>query len=250
MTAKSDEYERKIAKEIDKINGITAIRPATSVHYSDVKVTKGNSIAWVEVKMNVTDNLINTRFRYDGKWSSTNIGNGATFMVSRLNKSEISKEFIKNLSKYIQVSESDIIIPTTKSSITNKNSPSRDSFKKFFKENGKYSFAGRKTQYIYKESNLDVADIVINHYGSGKQEHADYIQIGDNFYRLSHNNNPLNVSNKVPLISGTGSFNVRVSFPGLGYEIQPEVKFYKSSFVESKYSLHPGTKKLNPFFAL
>jgi hypothetical protein len=250
MSVKSDRHERLVAEEIDKINGIVATRPPASVHYSDVKVKRGNSTAWVEVKMNVTDNLINTRFSYDKNWSSTNTGEGATFLVSKLNKSQISKKFIKNLSEYIQIPESDIIIPTTKVSMNNKNAPSKEAFKKFFKEMGEYSFAGKKTQYIYKEFNLDVANVAIKHYGSGKEESADYIQIGDNFYRLSKSKNPLNLNNKVPLISGTGSLNVRVGFRSWGYEIQPEVKFDKSGLVESKYSLYPGTKKLNPFFAL
>jgi hypothetical protein len=250
MSPKSDAHERAIAEEIDKINGITATRPSASVHYSDVKVKKGNSTAWVEVKMYVTDNLINTRFSYDKKWSSTNTGSGAIFIVSKLNKSKTSKEFIKNLSEYIKIPESDIIIPTTQSAMSDKNAPSKEAFKKFFKEMGEYSFAGKRTQYIYKESNLDVADILIKHCTTGKEESADYIQIGDNFYRLSNTKNPLNVNTKVPIISGTGYFNVRVSFPSWGYEIQPEVKFYKSGFIESKYSVYPGTKKLNPFFVL
>ena len=88
MSAKSDRHEKIIAEEIDKINGIVATRPPASVHYSDVKVKKGNSTAWVEVKMNITDNIINTRFYYeDGEWLSSNSGNGTKALLELANKS-------------------------------------------------------------------------------------------------------------------------------------------------------------------
>jgi len=55
----------------------------------------------------------------------------------------------------------------------------------------------------------------------------------------------MGVPNSVPLLSGTGPFKMRIGMRSKYYEVQPEVKITKMP--SSKYSLMPGTSKLNPF---
>ena len=246
MSAKSDRHEKIIAEEIDKINGIVATRPPASVHYSDVKVKKGNSTAWVEVKMNITDNIINTRFYYeDGEWLSSNSGNGTKALLELANKSNELKNFIDQISSFSNIAKDKIIIPTTKSGLRKENAVPYTTIKSFF--------STKPTAYILPKKNIDVSDIAKKHYSSGKTESAEYIQIGDNFFRLSSTDDPLSLGKKIHILNSMGEFGVRVSIRSSSsafYEIQPEVKFTKIGFKESEYSFLPNTKKLNPFFAL
>ena len=72
MSAASDKYEHDVAKNIDKIPGVKAVRPSVDTSYADVKVTYKQVTSWVEVKMNHTDNLSNPRVFYaNGRWQTT-----------------------------------------------------------------------------------------------------------------------------------------------------------------------------------
>ena len=55
MSAASDLFESNIAKAINSIKGMTAIRPSADTALSDVKITKFNNKpvdrVWVEVKI-------------------------------------------------------------------------------------------------------------------------------------------------------------------------------------------------------
>jgi len=71
MSASSDKYEKDVSDYLDGIDGVTAQRPKVSTKYADVLVNFGRNKTWVEVKMNHTDNLGNTRVSYvDGKWTA------------------------------------------------------------------------------------------------------------------------------------------------------------------------------------
>ncbi len=73
------------------------------------------------------------------------------------------------------------------------------------------------------------------------------MQAGDDFYRIS-NRNPLKLTNRIPLLKGMGSLRVRIAMRkprDQYYEVQAEIKIAKMP--ESKYSIAPDTKKINPF---
>ena len=84
------------------------------------------------------------------------------------------------------------------------------------------------------------------HYLKGKTEPAHYMQAGDDFYRIG-NNNPLQLSENIPILSGNGDFKFRIGLRHTKqwYELQPEIKIKHMPY--SQYSVHPQTKKLNPF---
>jgi hypothetical protein len=256
MTAKFDRYEILIAEEINKIKGLTAIRPASNVHYSDVKITKNGKTSFVEVKMEDSKGqypqIVNTRFNYNitlpGKWGSTNPGAAAEFMVDKLNSSTITKNIVKELSQFIKIPLDKLKIPTTFGNLKKYAdvSPSKEQIKKFFSDGG--GIRGR--QYIFEIKNIDMSELAKLHYMTGKTFPADYIQLGDNFFRMNEHDT-FNLKH-VPMLNGKGNLLVRFSILNSKnyYEIQPEAKFNKNSIVKSQYSFHPGTKKLNPFFSL
>jgi hypothetical protein len=99
-------------------------------------------------------------------------------------------------------------------------------------------------RYIIKVEDLNLGEIITNHYIKGKREPAHYMQAGDDFYMIS-NKNPLGLTHSIPLLSGRGNFNMRVSTRTNYYEVQAELKI--KSMPDSGYSIMPGTKKLNPF---
>ena len=72
MSAKSDQFEKDVAKSIDTIAGIKASRPSVGTEYPDVLLEYNKKKTWLEVKMNHTDNLSNPRVFYkNGIWSTT-----------------------------------------------------------------------------------------------------------------------------------------------------------------------------------
>jgi hypothetical protein len=80
----------------------------------------------------------------------------------------------------------------------------------------------------------------------GKAVSAHYIQAADDFYMIG-NENPLNLPEDIPLLSGIGDFKFRIGLRHTNqwYELQPEIKIKKMPF--SPYSIKPGTNKKNPF---
>ena len=75
-STKSDIYEYSIADSIAKYAASNKLpwkaeRPKVGTNYSDVRVKTDTDTAWIEVKMNVTDQLGTPRFFYkDSKWQS------------------------------------------------------------------------------------------------------------------------------------------------------------------------------------
>jgi hypothetical protein len=238
MSAASDKYEKDVADAINKMPGLTAIRPIGDTAYADVKVTYNNITSWLEVKMNHTDNLANPRmFFKNGKWDTTYSTPAAKAAVNILNNSSLAKKFIADLSKFSGIPVKNIKIPTTKGGLKEEGAVPLHIMKAYFEKPG-------VNRYIANNKNIDLGKIVTEHYTKGKADPAYYMQAGDDFYRIS-NKDPFKLGSSIPLLSGQGEFKVRVSTRSEFYEVQVEIKIQKMP--NSKYSVKPGTKKLNPF---
>lgn len=241
MSTASDKYERDVTAYINKMKGMQAARPSVGASYSDVLITKCLNKAcraWVEVKMGHTDNMSNVRVFYqDGEWHTTYKTPVAASTVQMLNESPDAEVFVKKLVKFTGIPEKYIIIPTNKAPLQLEGAVPLKSMQRFFKDGG----AG---QYVAEKTNVNMGTLITKHYTKGKTEPAYYMQAGDDFYRVS-DNNPLNLSTKIPLLSGKGNFRVRVGMRSDFYEIQTEMKI--ASMPVSDYSVKPGTKKKNPF---
>lgn len=241
MSAASDLYEESIAKTINRIQGMKAVRPSADTALSDVLIEKYNdkpARTWVEVKMNHTDNLSNPRVFYaNGEWQTTYTTPAAHAAVEILNQSPEAKDFLKKISKYSGIPLSRIIIPTNKGMLKDPNAVPLDVMKEYFGQSG-------VNRYIANETNYNLGKLVTEHYTIGKKEPAYYMQAGDDFYRIS-NKNPLKLTVKIPLLSGRGDFKVRVATRSEYYEVQAEIKI--KNMPASQFSVKPGTSKKNPF---
>lgn len=241
MSAASDKYEQDVAKYIGSIPGVTALRPAVSTEYADVKVTYKNTTTWFEVKMSHTDNLSNPRvFFSNGSWKTTYKTPAAKEAVDILNSSTFSRQFINNISKFSGIPPYKIKIPTTKGGLKEDGAVPLDVMKQYFSQ-------PNINRYIANQENFNLGKLVTEHYTEGKKEPAYYMQAGDDFYLISKAD-PLKLSygaSTIPLLSGFGDFKVRVATRSDFYEVQAEIKITKMP--NSKYSLKPGTKKQNPF---
>lgn len=243
MSAKSDAHEKAVADAIDAIAGVTAIRPPGDTRLSDVLITKYNKKsvrAWVEVKMSHTDNLSNPRvFYHSGKWQTTYKTPAAKAACEILNKSDQADKFIKSIAKFSGIPVKSIKIPTLASGLDEEGAVPLHVMKKYFDQPG-------INRYIANQENYDLGKLVTEHYTIGKNEPAHYMQAGDDFYMISRAN-PLKLTSSIPVLKGTGDFKVRVSTRSKFYEVQAEIKI--SDMPDSKYSILPGTKKLNPFIS-
>ena len=237
MTA-ADKYELDVAEYIQSL-AVNATRPKVGSKYSDVLIDHRGKKVWLEVKMNHTDNLGNTRVFWDGKkWDASKEESGGLspfkqFCVDTLNKSTVAQKFLKDLEDFANIQG--IKVPTTLGGLKDPKAVPLDVMKEFFKT---------RTRYILKTPSMDMGKLVTAHYLEGKAEPAYYMQAADDFYMIGRKN-PLCVPSDVPLLSGTGEFKMRVSTRSRFYEVQPEAKIMKMP--ASKYSLKPGTKKKNPF---
>jgi len=238
MSAASDKYEKDVADNVNKIPGIKASRPPGDTAYADVKIVKGSTETWMEVKMNHTDNLSNPRVFYDkGKWQTTYKTPAAKHAVDILNASPMAKKFIQDIAKFSGIPVKSIKIPTSKGGLKEEGAVPLHIMKKFFDQPS-------VNRYIANSANMDLGKIVTEHYTKGKAAPAYYMQAGDDFYRIS-NADPLKLGSTIPLLSGKGDFKVRVSTRSEFYEVQAEIKI--AHMPDSKYSVKPGTKKKNPF---
>jgi hypothetical protein len=230
-----------VAEEVNRVAGIKASRPSVGTDYSDVKIEYKTTKTWLEVKMSHKDNLSNPRVFYSkGKWQTTYTTPAAQATVDILNKSAQAKKFIKDIAKFSGIPEKDIKIPTTKSGLKEPGAVPLQVMKSFFDRPG-------VNRYIANEEGQDLGSLVTEHYTIGKTEPAYYMQAGDDFYRVS-NKNPLKLDSKIPLLKGKGDFKVRVATRSEFYEVQAEIKI--DEMPDSKYSVAPGTKKLNPFLTM
>lgn len=240
MSAASDKFENDVAKNINKIPGISAKRPKVSTEYSDVLMEYNKMKIWIEVKMSHTDNLSNPRVFYkNGKWQTTYSTPAAKHTVDILNKSAQAKKFIKDIAKFSGIPEKIIKIPTTKSGLKEEGAVPLKVMKAYFDQPS-------INRYIANEENYNLGDVVTEHYTIGKAEPAYYMQAGDDFYMISRKN-PLKIKG-IPILNGSGDFKVRVATRSEFYEVQAEIKIKKMPI--SKFSVAPGTKKSNPFLSM
>jgi hypothetical protein len=238
MSAVSDKYEKDVADNINKIPSVKATRPPGDTAYADVKVTYKNKTAWVEVKMNHTDNLSNPRVYYhSGKWQTTYKTPSAKAAIDILNSSIQTTNFLKDLAKFSGIPFKDIKIPTTKSGLKEAGAVPLETMKRYFSQPG-------INRYIANKEKMDLGKVVTDHYTKGKAEPAYYMQAADDFYRIS-NTDPFQLGNTIPLLKGMGDFKVRVSTRSEFYEVQAEIKIV--NMPDSMYSVKPNTKKKNPF---
>lgn len=244
MSAKSDKFEQDVANNLVKL-GLDASRPPVDSTYADVLIKhKGDNI-WLEVKMNHTDNLGNTRASYDGKkWTSAPEKSGPLKGKMGPLKVYIAQMLKKHASKFV----ADIQKATGKTKINTNRGPQQKDPNTVNHQEMKAYMAKQRDQYIVTVPNQDLGKVVVAHYSEGgKSEAAYYLQAADDFYMLG-TKNPLGVPKDVPQFKGRGDFRMRVGIRSSMYEIQPEVKV--KNMATSKYSIAPGTKKLNPFIHL
>jgi hypothetical protein len=187
--------------------------------------------------MNHSDQLSNPRVFYNGTtWQTTYTTRAAQEAVTRMNKSKMTKAFIKGLADYSGIKKP--FIATNKGQLKKeKNVISLKTMKEYVSQPG-------FNRYVLSDPDVDLGGIVTDHYINGKTEPAFYMQAGDDFYMIGRAN-PLGVPSDVPLLAGKGSFKMRVGTRSEYYEVQGEIKIH--AMKTSKYSLLPGTKKKNPF---
>lgn len=242
-SAKSDRFEQDIAQELKRM-GFDASRPKVDSTYADVLVNHKNKRVWIEVKMNHTDNLGNTRSSYiDNKWVSAPEKKGPLAGKMGPLKVYISKMLDKHAKPFVK----DILKATGKKNLNTNIGPQKNDKDTVNHEEMKAYMVKQKDQYIITVPNQNLGKVVRDHYSKGgKTEPAYYLQAADDFYRLS-DENPLNVPSDVPMFKGKGDFRMRIAIRSKQYEIQPEVKVKKIEPEESPYSIKPGTSKKSPF---
>ncbi len=249
-SASSDAYEKSIAANINDLlpDGWSATRPQADVTYPDVKITGQGQTVWVEVKMNVRDNLYNKRMGFSGgAWvpSSGEHQEIPNLIAAMLNTDAGVDAQIRKLAKQAGIKPSALNWTSGKNvGNVSKGIPSVDDFRAIFpgKEDGGVS----KT--IFENNNYPVSDIIEAHYSAGKAVPCPYIQIGDNFFKVG-SADPLKLN--VPKIAGTGYIVVRWSprSDNTAFEIMVEIKLTNLKS-ESPFSVAPGTSKKNPFAKL
>lgn len=238
MSAASDKYERDVAAYMNKLAGVKAIRPTVGTDYPDVLVEYNKVKSYVEVKMSHSDNLSNPRMFYSaGRWQTTYSTPAASYAVDILNNSPQTKEFIKRLSTFTGIPLSVIKIPTTKSGLKEPGAVPLKIMKMYFDQPA-------VNRYIANKENQDLGRVVTEHYTIGKAEPANYMQAGDDFYRVGPAD-PFKLGSKVPILKGIGDFKVRIGTRSEFYEVQAEIKI--KQMPDSQYSCKPGTYKRNPF---
>jgi hypothetical protein len=247
---KSDAYENSVARSVNsfKAAGISATRPPADTSLPDVLVSvDGIGDAFIEVKMNHTDNLANPRVFYDGsKWATTYATPVAKYAVKLLNESDQAATFIRDLKKFLgRTPKQPLTLPTTKSGLLEASACPLKKMVKFATMRG--------DRYIVREEDVNIGRLATLHYTVGKSVPANYLQAADDFYLIG-GDDPLGLAAvndaPIPTLSGIGDFKVRVATRSEFYEIQAEVKIKKFNPSFSPYSVAKGSKKINPFTAL
>lgn len=249
MSSASDQYEKDVANHLNTFIGVAAERPLASPKFPDVlirrtvnKNSNKMAVSWLEVKMNHTDNLGNTRVSYiDGKWTAAApLDPIKQFAIEYLTNSQETQSFLKDIAKFAGIKDwRDMTIPSTKGALAKPNAVSRAKMAEYFKN---------RNQYILSVPDVNLGELVTRHYLEAKAKPAHYMQAGDDFYMIGKEN-PLNLPNDIPVLGVTkrayGTFKMRIGVRSQYYEVQPEIKIQDMG--ESKYSVKPGTTKMNPF---
>lgn len=238
MSAASDKYEKDVAAYMNSLPGVKAIRPSVGTDFPDVLVTYKGKESYVEVKMSHSDNLSNPRMFYsNGKWQTTYDTPAAKYAVEILNTSPQTKDFLNKISEFSGIPLKNLKIPTTKSGLKEEGAVPLHVMKAYFAKPG-------VNRYIANKENFDLGKVVTEHYTIGKTKPANYMQAGDDFYRIG-TADPFKLGNAIPLLSGRGDFKVRIGTRSEFYEVQAEIKI--KQMPNSNYSCKPGTKQKNPF---
>jgi len=188
--------------------------------------------------MNHTDNLGNTRVSYNGEEWVSNKKDGEIaplkdFCVEALNNCPQAAYFIEDLKEF--TGRDYLRVPTTRGGLKDEYAVPLTEMKAFFED---------RNRYIIQVEDQDLGELVTQHYTLGKAEPAHYMAAGDDLYRIGEEN-PLGVTDEVPVLVGYGTFKVRVSTRSKFYEVQPEVKIM--SMESSPFSVKPGSLKPHPF---
>lgn len=243
MSAASDKYEKDVADYIKSL-GVNASRPPVSVKYPDIKVIHNGVETWIEVKMSHTDNLGNTRVSYNaGEWDAAKpLDPVKKFAIKYLSENQKTKQFLKDIAKFAAKDPDNMILPSTKGPLSDPKAVPYETVRAYFKT---------RNQYILNVPGVDLGKLVTEHYLEAKEEPAEYMQAGDDFYMIG-TGNPLKLPRDIPVLGANGSckgnFKMRIgvrSTSSAFYEIQPEIKI--TNMPNSPYSLKPGTTKKNPF---
>lgn len=247
MSAKSDQYEIDVANNINSTSTAKAERPKVSTKFPDVTLDyngkskhRGKRI-WLEVKMNHTDNLGNTRVSYvDGKWTAAQpLDPIKKFAIEYLTKDSATQKFLQDIAKVAGLDWKNMTLPSTKGLLKKDNAVPHTVVKEYF---------SKRAQYILDVPNVDLGQLVTDHYLTGKAEPAYYMQAGDDFYFIGKEN-PLSLPREIPVLGAggrcRGNFKMRIGVRTSFYEVQPEIKILDMG--SSPYSVKPGTRKKNPF---
>ena len=244
MSASSDKHEKDVADYLDSMPGVSAKRPSVSTKYADVFVDFEGKKTWIEVKMNHTDNLGNTRVSYvNGKWTAAApLDPVKKFAIEYLTNDRKTQEFLKDIAKFAGIKDwKNMTVPSTQGLLKNANAVPYEKMKEYMKT---------RKQYILDIPGVDLGQLVTKHYLEGKAEPAHYMQAGDDFYMIGKSN-PLALPTDIPEVGKKGqcmgSFKMRIGIRGSKpfYEIQPEIKI--TNMPKSPYSIKPGTRQKNPF---
>lgn len=226
-----DRYERAVAFYVNTFDNVSAERPTVGTSYPDVRITFNNTTSWLEVKMNEQDQMGNPRVMFDGDiWTGKN-SPVQNFTSSILNASDSAESFISDLRDFLKT---DVKIPTTKGGLKDPAAVPLLVMDDFL--------STRKDKYVCKAKDIDLGDLITQHYNFGKAEPAHYIQAGDQFFALG-DENPFDLD--VPKLEAQGHVGVRITPRTEFYEVQPEIKIRHELY--SPFSVAPGTLKPHPF---
>lgn len=237
MTAASDEFEQRVANDLNKISHINAKKSNAGTKFGDVIVIDKNIDvrSWIEVKMNHTDNFCNVRVFYNNGWKTTYNSPIANFATKTLNKSKRAKKFINDIENFSN--KHPPVIPTTKGGLEHENAVQLKVMQNYFNQ-------PNTSKWIHINEDIDMGALVTYHYIKGKNEPVYYLQAADDFYKIG-NVNPLNLPNSVPTLKGRGMFKVRISLREIFYEVQVDMRI--KNMLSSDYSVLLNSHKKNPF---
>lgn len=219
-------HEKAVAGYINHFTYANAENPTNAVGFSDILISFNNRTAWLETKMTVDSNMINTRVRYlSGIWTCRGMSPVGDYICQILANSDHAKGFIHDMTRFV-----------SRDMNVDNNWPSLSEMTNFMKH--------YPDHYIHWQEDVDISEILRLHYLKSKSKCTHYLQAGDNFYKISEHD-PLGLSSNIPVFTARGTLKVRVSLRSKRYEMQAEVKV--KSFNQSEYSVFPFTSKKCPF---
>jgi hypothetical protein len=243
MSDASEAFETSVAKAVQlSCNGVIKATKMGATGLSDVRIEAPGVVTYLEAKMGHKDNLANPRiFFLDGAWRTTYATPVAIKAAALANSSREAAQFLDDLRDF--VGTIDIAVPTTKGGLRNPDAVPLETMRQFVDQRG--------SRYFTKEEDINIGDLVTQHYLVGKDEPAHYLQAGNDLYLIG-TEDPLGLQDvmpkgeKIPVLSGRGDFKLRVSTRSEFYEVQAEIKVKEFTPPSSPASVFGG-KKINPF---